>query len=109
MIFKNNLVFFSLCLLLFSLSAQGQIEGVHLSWNGHRDVNTSRTMSVTWMSSSNSNNTIYYGVDSNHLDRQITADGTYSNNLNSVVFKADFKKLTPNTTFYYQIGSPSQR
>ncbi len=103
------LFYFSIFLLVLNPSlVSGQVEGIHLSWNGKRTVNTSKTMAATWMSAANTDNTVLYGLDSNYLNHKVSSKGAFSNELGRFVFKANFKKLSPATSYYYKVGSEAK-
>lgn len=105
---KLSICFSVLSLVFWTSLASAQVEGIHLSWNGKGVVNTSKTMAATWMSSTGTENMVYYGLDSNQLNHKISTGGSYSKELDRFVYKANLKKLKPATSYYYKVGSDAK-
>jgi acid phosphatase type 7 len=97
-------VFYWLLFILLIGKVNAQPKGVHLSWNGNK-VNTSGTMSATWMNDKEDNAVIVYSTDSINLDKRISADAKYVPSLSTYINKVTLKKLSPSTYYYYKVGS----
>jgi len=93
-------VFVFQCLLSFS-----QPKGIHISWNGEKNVNTSSTMSITWLNDKQDAGTIQYGTQSSYLTGNAKGRVKYVNDLKAYVTKVTLNKLKPATFYYYKVGS----
>ena len=109
MLYRPGIKYISSFLLLssFFLTPElfAQPKGVHLSWNGKKKVNTTKTIGITWMNEMQGKGQILYGVDSNNLNKGEKTKRKYSNDLKTYVHKATLKKLKPGTFYYYRAGS----
>lgn len=85
--------------------ATGQSRGIHLSWNGKSNVNTTTSMAVSWIGTDDDDGVIRYGTDSTRLTAKVTARRVISSALDRPIFKATLKRLRPDTRYYYRIGS----
>ncbi|RYE59457.1 MAG: metallophosphoesterase, partial [Sphingobacteriales bacterium] len=95
-----------LSLFLFNqLDAKAQPKGIHLSWNGRKEVNTSQTMAISWMDDLPNKGEIVYGKDSLNLNKKTRANVEYVPALMTHLNKVTLKKLTPATYYYYKVGS----
>lgn len=91
--------------LLQAFEGFAQAQGIHLSWNGKKKVNTENTMSITWFDNKNCNSMVKYGTDSNRLNEQQKVEDNYTSEINAYVYKTTLKHLEPAATYYYQCGS----
>lgn len=82
-----------------------QVEHIHLSWNTGKKIATSKTMAITWTNRNSKDDKIFYSEDKRNLSKSVQPKKFYSTDLETYVYKAELKKLRPNTTYYYKCGS----
>ncbi|MDB5229398.1 MAG: metallophosphoesterase [Chitinophagaceae bacterium] len=100
-----KLYFIGLILMIISCSAAiAQPKGVHLSWNGEKEVKTATTMAITWLNEKQDESRVQYGMDNKKLI-SAKASVKYSNDLKAYVSKATLTNLKPATYYYYKVGS----
>lgn len=98
--------FFLLFVLVFqSFVSLSQPKGIHISWNGRKEVRTSSTMSITWINDKKDVGEVVYGMKPNALNKKDKADVKYSDDLKSYINKITLHKLKPETNYYYKVGS----
>ncbi len=98
-------IFLVLVFVFQSLITFSQPKGIHISWNGEKNVNTSSTMSITWMNDKQDAGTVQYGTESSYLASKAKGRVKYVNDLKAYVTKVTLHKLKPATYYYYKVGS----
>lgn len=102
-----RLSFFFLTLILFFKSSIifCQPKGIHLSWNGAKDVKTSSTIAITWLNDVADKGLVQYGVKEKNLNKDCKATESYSTELKTFINKITLENLKPATYYYYKVGS----
>ncbi len=102
--FMKSIIFLFILIVSYSASF-AQPKGIHISWNGEKKVNASKTMAITWMNDREEKGEVIYGIDSNNLNKIIKAKEKYVSDLHTYVSKVALNKLNPSTVYYYKAGS----
>jgi acid phosphatase type 7 len=100
----KSFIFLLILVLTYSASF-AQPKGIHISWNGEKQVNTSGSMAITWMNDIEDDGEVKYGTDSLNLNKKNKAKEKYVTGLHTYVSKVTLKKLKPSTFYYYKAGS----
>jgi acid phosphatase type 7 len=100
----------SFLFLLFAVAFQvtisyAQPTGIHISWNGSKEVNTATTMAITWLNDKGDEGVVNYGTDKEQLSKTVKAIEKYSAELSTYVNKVTLQQLKPATYYYYKVGS----
>lgn len=82
-----------------------QPKGIHISWNGEKEVNNSTTMAITWLNDLQETGEVKYGTDSNNLNKISKAKEKYIDDLHTYISKVTLTKLKPATYYFYKVGS----
>lgn len=99
-------IFFSILIVSFQISTSfAQPKGIHISWNGAKEVKTSTTMAITWMNDNTDKGLVQYGTDYKNLNKAAKVKQNYSADLKTYVNKITLEQLKPAKYYYYRVGS----
>lgn len=102
----KRFIFFLIFIVSFqSYTCFAQPQGIHLSWNGTKEVRTSSTISITWQNNNTDKGIVKYGTDNKNLNKIGKANEKYSDNLKNYISKITLEHLKPATYYYYKVGS----
>lgn len=82
-----------------------QPRGIHISWNGEKEVNTSTTMAITWLNDNVDKGEVKYGIAKNNLASSAKATEKFSEGAKTYVNKVTLDHLKSATYYYYKVGS----